>query len=437
MAGVQSYVQKVDMRLASSPPAPLNQQLHDSRRLLTKGIKFSTKKAINSAAASPRVASITPASGHESKSTSAWSSYSNNVYQEQQYSVHPSKPDDTMISSDFDVTRSDVQEDCLVGDGDFHEDDVEFLPDQKPGDFPNPSQSFPAYPQHQLNYKQSQSPIRMKPEISEPYGSRFQNSQHHASLNLEHRPADFNLVASQNSHASKKRQRSDEHNGKTPFHIHQHLSDHNVEPECLPDGQGLADDDSPSTFNAVSDGAGSTTPAQSPSRPSKPRAMQQHQNSQLDTSNCPHYDFPDYDDATLKGMTYAQLKDQTWEAFPPDPEFQLPEALAGQDITLEQKIQHFVHLQMDQAAKCKEQFSFFQQISISQWDEAGDFFVEKITQILNGLREIRRQKRHLTEEFESEIEAREKSVRNRSDRFEEQFKDMKANAQTVLSGKMV
>jgi hypothetical protein len=262
---------------------------------------------------------------------------------------------------------------------------------------------------------------------SEPYGSRFQQTQY--------RPAQEEQSKNQQIQGSRKRSRS-------------HERPHNVPVQQIRGGElvdgydigqagamsegGREDLISPGKFESESDGAETTT--ESPTHPSKLPLSQTHQNSQA--ADVDSRLLPDYDDNELRTMSYAQLKTQTWEEIPHEPVFELPEDIRGPEVKLANRIQHYIDIKTPEE-RHQLLFDFFQQMPTTEWEQAGAFFVEKFAGFMKDIVAIRQEKRQLIETFEAEIEAREKAVRGKFENFEARFRTMKATGQQVLRGKMV
>ncbi|PMD47264.1 hypothetical protein L207DRAFT_415795 [Hyaloscypha variabilis F] len=139
---------------------------------------------------------------------------------------------------------------------------------------------------------------------------------------------------------------------------------------------------------------------------------------------------PDYTDEKLKAMKYSDLKAEDWDNYPNPKPFELPAKLRGKPLA--DQIAYYA----DRAKKNvdSEDVLFFEHLSTSEWEQAGDIIVDKFADLLKQLKEKRQEKRRITERFEAEIEAREKAVRGKSNLFDKKFKDMQISGQNVLKG---
>jgi hypothetical protein len=75
-------------------------------------------------------------------------------------------------------------------------------------------------------------------------------------------------------------------------------------------------------------------------------------------------------------------------------------------------------------------------MSTTDWEESGDWFVDRFSQIMQDMKNNRKKRRAITEKFESEIRAREEAVRGKSENLKKTFEDMQASGEGVLRGKV-
>ncbi|KAI9662929.1 MAG: hypothetical protein M1821_007976 [Bathelium mastoideum] len=81
-----------------------------------------------------------------------------------------------------------------------------------------------------------------------------------------------------------------------------------------------------------------------------------------------------------------------------------------------------------------EQAAFFTHLSLDDWEDAGDWFVAQFSQILQFLKDGRREKRKLAIAFENEIERRHEAVSRRRDMVDDALKGMRTSGAAVLQG---
>lgn len=187
-----------------------------------------------------------------------------------------------------------------------------------------------------------------------------------------------------------------------------------------------------------SDGTERATPALSPNRQRKartiPHSSSQSQNPQdLHQPAEPHDDrlFPDYKDHVLKTMKYEDLEKESMEMDPNAVQFVYPEELQGPDVTLEQRLTHYVR------KPDEEQITFYENLPNDDWEKAGDWFIERFGDFMKDIRNKRRAKREAAAKFEDEIKKRERAVRGQHDKLDGEFKGMAVTGQALLRDKTV
>ncbi|RKF75664.1 hypothetical protein GcM1_232047 [Golovinomyces cichoracearum] len=146
----------------------------------------------------------------------------------------------------------------------------------------------------------------------------------------------------------------------------------------------------------------------------------------------------DYDDETLKKMSYNELMSQSWEDAPDKKTFSYPRELRGSATTLETKINYYLtNTFKDKNATGpgrKAAEAFYEQLTSKEWDEAGEIFIGKFTELMHKLKEKRQEKRDLTHKFESIIHARESAVRRKSIILDKKLHDMRTGGESLLIG---
>ncbi|KAK8079811.1 hypothetical protein PG997_007629 [Apiospora hydei] len=134
---------------------------------------------------------------------------------------------------------------------------------------------------------------------------------------------------------------------------------------------------------------------------------------------------PDYDDGALAAMQYDSLRNEDFDYDPAQAESQstrLP--LQG---TLPDKLQHY--LDRDQEA----QSTFFTSMPVGEWDDAGDWFLEKFGGVMNRLKEARQAKRQMVEDFENEVAEREDAVRHKIGGIDRTLVELKSEGAKMMS----
>jgi hypothetical protein len=135
----------------------------------------------------------------------------------------------------------------------------------------------------------------------------------------------------------------------------------------------------------------------------------------------------DYDDGALAAMDYGSLKQEAFDYDPAQAEalsvFEPPRG------TFPEKLGHFFN--KDEAS----QANFFTNMPVRDWEESGDWFLEKFGEIMNGFQRARKEKRTIMEQFENEIAAREEAVRNKIHGIGQTLADLKTEGEELMVGK--
>jgi hypothetical protein len=140
----------------------------------------------------------------------------------------------------------------------------------------------------------------------------------------------------------------------------------------------------------------------------------------------------DHKDEELEGMTYTDLKKETWDGGKSGGKKRTsPTHTQNTEFTAKD---YFIHMVREGDAEA--QVKFFEQMSMAEYEEAGDFFIDKFTELMKQIKDSRKKKRDLVTNFENEIEAREKAVRGKSESFERKFEAMRAGGEGVLNSKV-
>ncbi|KAK0645534.1 extracellular mutant protein 11-domain-containing protein [Cercophora newfieldiana] len=140
----------------------------------------------------------------------------------------------------------------------------------------------------------------------------------------------------------------------------------------------------------------------------------------------------DYDDAELAKMSFSDLRKQ---AFDYDPQLaamqqqeQIVKTPAG-TATLEEQLEHY------KTQGSVAQHQFFTQIGVDEWEEAGDWFLARFSDVVGKMRKARRAKRQLVEGFEVDIAMREEAVRGKMEGIAKTLEELKEGGQTMMEGR--
>ncbi|KAI1822824.1 extracellular mutant protein 11-domain-containing protein [Xylaria intraflava] len=135
----------------------------------------------------------------------------------------------------------------------------------------------------------------------------------------------------------------------------------------------------------------------------------------------------DYDDGALAAMDYAALKHEAFDFDPAQAEarsvFEPPRG------ALPEKLEHF--LEQDE----EHQAGFFAQMPVRDWEESGDWFLEKFGEIVHRFKEARKNKRDIVNALENQIAEREDAVRNKIQGIGQTLTDLKNEGEGMMLGK--
>jgi len=134
----------------------------------------------------------------------------------------------------------------------------------------------------------------------------------------------------------------------------------------------------------------------------------------------------DYGLEELYSKDYASLKGESFDHSPNVVPFVvtgLPDSAA--------LIEKLMHLN---GAEPPTQAAFFASLNIDEWEEAGDWFLDRFGETIKRLKDIRREKRKAAHAFEDEIEVREQAVNKKRTLTQAAMIEMKASGAAVLQG---
>jgi hypothetical protein len=135
----------------------------------------------------------------------------------------------------------------------------------------------------------------------------------------------------------------------------------------------------------------------------------------------------DYNDAELHAMSYSELRAQDFDFDPQAAALQQTTLPAGG--TIEERLEHY------RTKGSLAQHEFFTRLSMDEWDEAGDWFLEQFGGVMQRFKKARKAKRQLIQQFEAEIAAREEAVRAKIEGIGRTLEDLKQEGQTMMEGK--
>ncbi|KFH47158.1 hypothetical protein ACRE_020080 [Hapsidospora chrysogenum ATCC 11550] len=136
---------------------------------------------------------------------------------------------------------------------------------------------------------------------------------------------------------------------------------------------------------------------------------------------------PDYDDMALSNMRYTDLQAEPFDLDPAQAAMQ--NSYGGDADALSKKLD-----QLKQQSE-REQRAFFSNLSMEDWEQSGDWFVDRFSELMKKLRDARRNKRQMIREFEAEASKHEEAVRRRSEAIDQKLVKMRQDGQRVVGDK--
>lgn len=310
---------------------------------------------------------------------------------------------------------------------------------------PEEYQSEPVQPEppHTLRRQRDVSPIVQRqdhplrlPAQASGIAGRFTQS-----MNVPIRSSQHEHIPIEQPQHPKKRSRSPEFPRHGPNRRHEtDRHSFRTEPE-VPRVSGFFDTQQNDRQGEAEDVSKTASPDRTPRRSRQPRsnhsASSQHPSidnpgTQPQPVEPPQPIVADYDDEALKSMTYAQVEADNWEMSRKGP-------ANNDNRPLAERLQELVaQIEPEDIGRRDNShgIEFFSSISTAEWEQSGEWFVHKFADLMKAFMEKRTQRRLATEKFESELRAREKVIRGKSDKLDKMFKDMRASGEDMLRGKV-
>ncbi len=133
----------------------------------------------------------------------------------------------------------------------------------------------------------------------------------------------------------------------------------------------------------------------------------------------------DYDPEAVFKMDYDQLIVESFDQDPRNQEHILPEDMHRK--SLDERLQ-FVQRELDSVA----QAHFFSALPTSEWEDAGDWFLDQFSVIIKKTRDARQNKRKAAQGFEKEIEQRHHHIAKKQRLVEDAMAKMKAQGEGLV-----
>lgn len=133
----------------------------------------------------------------------------------------------------------------------------------------------------------------------------------------------------------------------------------------------------------------------------------------------------DYNYEVLSQMRYEELRDESFDKDPCKRDSSLPEHIRGKP--LEERLRFAQH-QLDPT----DQAEFLSALPTTEWEDAGDWFLDQFSTIIARTREARQKKRKLAQGFEKEIEIRHQHVAKKQRVVEGAMAKMQAQGEGLV-----
>lgn len=137
----------------------------------------------------------------------------------------------------------------------------------------------------------------------------------------------------------------------------------------------------------------------------------------------------DYDDAVLQQMSFAELQNEPFDHDPTREVAQSPSKPPADNLD--------TSLEFYRSKDENVQAQFFTQMSVRDWEDSGDWFLQQFGNIVNKMRDARQAKRKMVEGFEMEISSREEAVRRKKESIDRRLSKLKQDGDAMMKGKEV
>ncbi|KAF3767399.1 hypothetical protein M406DRAFT_69546 [Cryphonectria parasitica EP155] len=135
----------------------------------------------------------------------------------------------------------------------------------------------------------------------------------------------------------------------------------------------------------------------------------------------------DYDDAVLEKMSFADLQNEPFDHDPTKQAVQSPAKPPADN--LDEMLQFY----RDKSEGAQTQF--FTQMSVRDWEDSGDWFLEQFGDIMKRMKQARQDKRKMVEHFETEISNREEAVRCKKESIDRKLSKLRHDGKAMMEGK--
>lgn len=133
----------------------------------------------------------------------------------------------------------------------------------------------------------------------------------------------------------------------------------------------------------------------------------------------------DYEPNELVQIPYDDLQRETFDHDPRPELLELPETL--RNASLDEKLEHVNGLDT------KGKQAFLASLTLNEWEEAGDWFMNQFSSLLGDFRDARRKRRRLAADFEDQVHARHKQVATKKRKIDAALAAMKQSGSEVIN----
>lgn len=134
----------------------------------------------------------------------------------------------------------------------------------------------------------------------------------------------------------------------------------------------------------------------------------------------------DYDEEALRKMSFAELQN---EPFDHDPTRRVVTSPAKPPAdNLDDRLEFYRSKDEDAQAQ------IFTQMSVREWDDSGDWFLEQFSSVVTRMKEARQAKRKIVEQYEREVSEREDEVRRHREAIDRKLSKLKHDSSAMLKG---
>lgn len=133
----------------------------------------------------------------------------------------------------------------------------------------------------------------------------------------------------------------------------------------------------------------------------------------------------DYDSETLHRMSFDNLASEPFDFNPKKRALQRAEN-NDDDKPLQQRLRQAVNL--DEIA----QNTMLSDLTLEEWEEAGEWFMTRFSELMKEMTKARRDKRRAAAELEREVAKRNDAIANKQQKLEEVVKEMRSGGESLL-----